>query len=138
MKMENSFKAVFASMMIVSGLAACDNPGPAEKAGKKIDQVTENVSTSVSNTADKVDQTVTKQANTAGQVIDDTTITTKVKSALFNEPDMQSMKITVVTEKGIVILSGPADSQAKINKAIKLAGAVDGVQSVKSRLVVSK
>ncbi len=138
MKMENSFKAVFASMMIVSGLAACDNPGPAEKAGKKIDQVTENVSTSVSNTADKVDQTVTKQANTAGQVIDDTTITTKVKSALFNEPDMQSMKITVVTEKGIVILSGSADSQAKINKAIKLAGAVDGVQSVKSRLVVSK
>lgn len=135
--MENSFKAVFASMMIVSGLAACDSPGPAEKAGKKIDQVTENVSTSVSNAADKADQTVTKQANTAGQAIDDTTITTKVKSALLNEPGMQSMKITVVTEKGIVTLSGSADTQVKIDKAIKLAGAVDGVQTVKSKLVVS-
>lgn len=135
--MENSFKAVFASMMIVSGLAACDNPGPAEKAGKKIDQVPENVSTSVSNAADKADQVVTKQSNKAGQVIDDTTITTKVKLALLNEPGMQSMKITVVTEKGIVTLSGSADTQAKIDKAIKLAGAVDGVQSVKSKLVVS-
>lgn len=135
--MENSFKAVFASMMIVSGLAACDNPGPAEKAGKKIDQVTENVSTSVSNAADKADQVVTKQSNKAGQVIDDTTITTKVKSALLNEPGMQSMKITVATEKGIVTLSGSADTQAKIDKVIKLAGAVDGVQSVKSKLVVS-
>jgi len=136
--MENSFKAVFASMMIVSGLAACDSPGPAEKAGKKIDQVTENVSTSVSNTANKVDQTVTKQTNAAGQVIDDTTITTKVKSVLFNEPDMQSMKITVATDKGVVTLSGSADSQVKIDKAIKLARAADGVQAVKSKLVISK
>lgn len=135
--MDNKFKAVFASMMIVSGLVACDNSGPAEKAGKKIDQATENVTTSVSNAADKADQTITKQANIAGQAIDDTTITAKVKSALLNEPGMQSMKITVDTEKGIVTLSGSADSQAKIDKAIKLAGAVDGVQSVKSKLVVS-
>jgi hypothetical protein len=34
-----------------NGLAACDSEGPAEKAGKKIDQVTENVSDSVSNAA---------------------------------------------------------------------------------------
>ncbi|MBU3613043.1 BON domain-containing protein [Polynucleobacter sp. MG-27-Goln-C1] len=137
MKMENSFKAIFASMMIVSGLAACDNPGPAEKAGKKIDQVTENVSTSVSNAADKADKVVTKQANTTGQAIDDSTITAKIKAALLNEPGMQSMKITVVTEKGMVRLTGSADTQEKIDKAIKLAGAVDGVQSVKSKLVVS-
>jgi osmotically-inducible protein OsmY len=138
MKIDTSFKAVFASMMIVSGLAACDNPGPAEKAGKKVDQVTENVSNSVSNAADKADQAVTKQANTAGQVIDDATITTKVKSALLNEPGMKSMNISVETEKGIVTLSGKADTQAKIDKAIKLADAVEGVQSVNNKLVVSK
>lgn len=138
MKIDTSFKAVFASMMIVSGLAACDNPGPAEKAGKKVDQVTENVSNSVSNAADKADQAMTKQANAAGQVIDDATITTKVKSALLNEPGMQSMNISVVTEKGMVTLSGKADTQAKIDKAIKLADAVEGVQSVKNKMVVSK
>ena len=136
--MDNKFKAVFASMMIVSGLVACDNPGPAEKAGKKIDEVTENVTTSVSNAADKADQSISKQANTAGQAIDDTTITTKVKSALLNEPGLQSLKITVATEKGVVRLSGSADSQEKIDKAIKLANSVAGVQSVKSRLVISK
>lgn len=138
MKIDTIFKAVFASMMIVSGLVACDNPGPAEKAGKKVDQVTENVSNSVSNAADKADQAMTKQANAAGQVIDDATITTKVKSALLNEPGMQSMNISVVTEKGMVTLSGKADTQAKIDKAIKLADAVEGVQSVKNKLVVSK
>ena len=136
--MNNNFKAVFASMMIVSGLAACDNPGPAEKAGKKIDQVTENVSSSVSNAVDKADQSVTNQANTAGQIIDDTAITTKVKTALLNEPGMESMKITVVTENGMVSLSGSADTQGKIETAIKLASAVEGVQNVKSNLVVSK
>ena len=137
MKMDNSFKAVFASMMIVSGLAACDNPGPAEKAGKKIDQVTENVSNSVSKAAEKTDDVVTKQANKTGQAIDDTAITTKVKSALLNEPGMQSMKITVVTEKGVVMLSGSTDSQANINKATKLAGAVEGVHSVKNKVVIA-
>jgi osmotically-inducible protein OsmY len=138
MKIDTSFKAVFASMMIVSGLAACDNPGPAEKAGKKVDQVTENVSNSVSNAADKADQAVTKQINSAGQAIDDATITTKVKSALLNEPGMKSMTISVDTEKGIVTLSGKADTQVKIDKAIKLAEAVEGVQSVSNKLVVSK
>ena len=138
MKIDTSFKAVFASMMIVSGLVACDNPGTAEKAGKKVDQVTENVSNSVSNAADKADQAITKQANAAGVVIDDATITTKVKSAFLNEPGMKSMNISVDTEKGIVTLSGKADTQVKIDKAIKLAEAVEGVQSVNSKMVVSK
>jgi osmotically-inducible protein OsmY len=138
MKMDNKFKAVFASMMIVSGLAACDKPGPAETAGKKIDQVTENVSTSVSNAADKADQVVAKKADTAAQAIDDTTITAKVKSALLNSPGLQSLKITVATEKGKVTLSGSADSQANMDKIVKLAEAVEGVVSVKNKLVISK
>jgi osmotically-inducible protein OsmY len=138
MKIDTSFKAVFASMMIVSGLAACNNPGPAEKAGKKVDQVAEDVSNSMSNAANKADQAVTKQANAAGQVIDDATITTKVKSVLLNEPGMKSMNISVVTEKGIVTLSGKADTQARIDKAVTLAEAVEGVQSVNNKLIVSK
>lgn len=138
MKIDTSFKAVFASMMIVSGLVACDNPGTAEKAGKKVDQATENVSNSVSNAANKADQAITKQATAAGVVIDDATITTKVKSAFLNEPGMKSMNISVDTEKGIVTLSGKADTQAKIDKAIKLTEAVEGVQSVNSKMVVSK
>lgn len=138
MKMHNRFLAAFASMFILSGLAACDNRGSAEKAGMKIDQVTENVSSSLSNAADQADQALTNQANTAEQLFDDTAITTKVKSALLYKPGMESMKITVVTENGIVTLSGYADTQEEIDKAIKIAVAVEGVKDVKNKLTMSK
>ena len=138
MKIDNSFKAVFASMMIVSGLAACDKPGTAETAGKKIDQVTESVSTSVSNTADKANTVVTQQGEVASQKIDDSEITAQVKSLLLNEPGLRSMKISVATSKGIVTLSGSADSVANRDKAIKLSEGIDGVGAVKSQLLIAK
>ena len=125
-------------MMIVSGLAACDKPGPAETAGKKIDQVTENVSTSASNSVDKADRVLTEQGKAAGQILDDTQITAKVKTALLNAPGLQSMKITVDTVKGKVTLSGSVDSQSNVDKAVKLTEAVEGVQSVKNNLIISK
>jgi len=108
MKMDESFKTIFTAMMIVSGLVACDNSGPAEKAGKQIDQVTESASNSLSNAAEKADQAITNQANATGQVMDDSAITSKVKSSLLQESGMQSIKIKVVTEKGVVTLSGSA------------------------------
>ena len=136
--MDNSFKTVFAAMMIVSGLAACDKPGPAESAGKKIDQASESVTTSVSNTADKAGDAMSKQTQNASQMIKDTDITASVKLGLMNEADLQSTKITVVTTKGIVTLSGSVNSLANKDKAIKLAESVDGVKSVQSKLKISK
>ncbi len=138
MKIDNSFKAIFASMMIVSGLVACDKPGTAESAGKKIDQATENVSTAVSNTADKADKTLTQQSKDTGKAMDDTEITAKIKAILLNEPGLQSIKITVVTTSGVVTLTGSTDTQANKEKAGKLSEAVDGVKSVKNQLVISK
>lgn len=138
MKIDNSFKAVFASMMIVSGLVACDKPGTAETAGKKIDQATENVSAAVSNSADKASTTIAAQGKVAGQAIDDTEITAKIKAALLNEPGLASLKITVDTIKGAVTLSGSVNSQDKADKAIKLSKSIDGVNSVNSKLVISK
>lgn len=138
MKMDHKFKAVFASMMIVSGLSACDKPGTAESAGKKIDQATESVSTAVSNSADSANAALTKQSQAAGQAINDTEITAKVKSLLLNEPGLKSLNISVETNNGIVTLSGLADSQANINNAIKLAEKVPGVQSVSDKLSIAK
>lgn len=136
--MDHKFKAVFASMMIVSGLSACDKPGTAESAGKKIDQATESVSTAVSNSADSANAALTKQSQVAGQAINDTEITAKVKSLLLNEPGLKSLNISVETNNGIVTLSGLADSQANINNAIKLAEKVPGVQSVSDKLSIAK
>lgn len=138
MKIDNRFKAVFASMMIVSGLAACDKPGTAETAGKKIDQVTENVSNAVSNSADKAGTTIAQQTKVAGQAMSDTEITAKIKSILLNEPGLKSLKITVETIKGVVTLSGTVNNQENSDKAVKLAESVDDVKSVKNTLVISK
>jgi hyperosmotically inducible protein len=137
MKMDDSFKTIFTAMMIVSGLVACDNSGPAEKAGKQIDQATENATNSLSNAAEKADQAISKQANETTQVMEDSAVTSRVKSSLLREPGMQSMKIKVVTENGIVTLSGTAETQEKIDKANKLASAIDGVKSVKNKLVIA-
>ena len=81
MKIDNTFKTIFASMMIVSGLVACDKPGTAESAGKKIDQVTENVSSSVSNTADKASESMSNQGKVASKAMNDTEITAKTSAA---------------------------------------------------------
>jgi osmotically-inducible protein OsmY len=138
MKIENSFKTIFASMMIVSGLVACDKPGPAETAGKKIDQVTENVTTAVSNSADKADKVVTEQGKATGQALADTQITARIKATLLSEPGLQSTKISVDTVNGIVTLSGSAINQASIDKILKLSAGTEGVKTVVNKLVVAK
>lgn len=138
MKIDNSFKAIFASMMIVSGLVACDKPGPAETAGKKIDQVTENVTTAVSNSADKADKALIEQGKATGQALSDTQITAKIKGVLLNEPGLQSIKVSVDTVNGVVTLTGSADTQANINKIVKLSETTEGVKSVTNKLLIVK
>ncbi|MEQ8800748.1 MAG: BON domain-containing protein, partial [Haliea sp.] len=71
------------------------------------------------------------QAGT-GEYIDDTVITTKVKAAIFNDPELKSMEINVETFKGVVQMSGFVNSQADINQAVRLAREVKGVKSVKN------
>lgn len=67
-----------------------------------------------------------------GQYVDDTVITTKVKSAIFNEPTLKSAEINVETFKGVVQLSGFVNSQADIDKAASIARGVEGAVSVKN------
>lgn len=76
----------------------------------------------------------TSGQSSTGEYFDDTVITTKVKTAILNEPGLKSMEINVETYKGVVQLSGFVNSQADINKAIEVARGVPGVQSVKNSM----
>ena len=67
-----------------------------------------------------------------GEYVDDTVITTKVKTAIFNEPSLKSAEINVETFKGTVQLSGFVNSRADITKAVEVARGVGGVTSVKN------
>ncbi len=75
---------------------------------------------------------------TIGTTIDDGVITTKVKSALLADPDVKSFDINVETRKGKVQLSGFANNQAQIDRAIEIARTVDGVTSVENKMSVKK
>ncbi|MEO6564512.1 MAG: BON domain-containing protein [Casimicrobiaceae bacterium] len=78
----------------------------------------------------------TQKQEGTGEYIDDTVITTKVKAAVFNEPNLKSAEINVETFKGVVQLSGFVSSQANISKAVEVARAVPGVKSVKNDMRV--
>lgn len=74
----------------------------------------------------------TPKTEGTGEYVDDTVITTKVKSAIFSEPSLKSAEINVETFKGTVQLSGFVNSQADINKAMEVTRKVGGVKSVKN------
>jgi osmotically-inducible protein OsmY len=67
-----------------------------------------------------------------GQYFDDAAITTKVKTAIFNDPNLKANEIAVETYKGVVQLSGFVASEAEANRAVQVARGVAGVKSVKN------
>jgi hyperosmotically inducible protein len=75
---------------------------------------------------------------TVGNTVDDSVITTRVKSALFADPGVKSFDISVVTRKGEVQLSGYVDNRTQINRVIEIVRAVEGVQSVNNEMTVKK
>jgi osmotically-inducible protein OsmY len=78
--------------------------------------------------------TPTKEST--GEYVDDSTITTKVKAAIFNDPALKVFQINVETFKGEVQLSGYVDSAKNVEKAGEVARSVGGVKSVKNNLNV--
>ena len=74
----------------------------------------------------------TSQHSSTGEYLDDSVITAKVKTAIFNEPSLKVNQIAVETDKNVVQLSGFVDSQASMTKAVALARSVEGVSSVKN------
>lgn len=67
---------------------------------------------------------------------DDATISTRVKTALLNEPGVNATAINVQTASGVVTLSGQVKSGDEEQKAIATARQIPGVRDVKSQLKV--
>ena len=67
-----------------------------------------------------------------GETVDDSVITTKVKTAFVEDKVVTALHISVETFKGSVQLSGFANSQTEIDRAVELAGKVKGVKTVKN------
>jgi len=78
----------------------------------------------------------TANKESTGEYVDDSVITTKVKSQLAGDDFLKSFKISVETFKGIVQLSGFVNNQKAVEKAGQIARRVKGVKSVKNDLIV--
>jgi len=67
---------------------------------------------------------------------DDAAITARVKKAIYNEPSLKVMSVSVTTEDGVVDLTGTVKTKAERTKATMVATKVEGVKRVKNELKV--
>jgi len=74
----------------------------------------------------------TRTQESLGEYVDDSTITAKVKTAIFNEPDLKATEVNVETFKGVVQLSGFVSSESDRDKAVEVARRVGGVKAVRN------
>jgi hyperosmotically inducible protein len=72
----------------------------------------------------------------AGETIDDSVITAKVKAALIDNDIVEAGEVNVNTYRGVVQLSGFVDSNDEKTQATQAAKAVDGVKEVRNDLKV--
>jgi hyperosmotically inducible protein len=78
----------------------------------------------------------TRTQQSAGEVVDDSVLTAKVKTALIEDPVTKAGQIDVETYRGVVQLAGLVDSPEAKSRAAELARAVSGVQDVRNDLRV--
>jgi osmotically-inducible protein OsmY len=78
----------------------------------------------------------TRTQESTGEYVDDSVITTKVKSLLAEDDFLKSFQISVESFKGMVQLSGFVNSQKAVDKAAEIARSVKGVKSIKNNLIV--
>jgi hyperosmotically inducible protein len=77
-----------------------------------------------------------KTTRTAGQKIDDASITAQVKMTLLYHRSTSAINTSVTTKRGVVTLTGKAKTAGKKDLATKFAKDVNGVKSVKNRMSI--
>ena len=101
--------------VMITAMLGCASTGPKE----------------IKSTPNK-ESTSTASKESAGEYLDDSVITTRVKAEIFNEPTLKYSEINVETFKGVVQLSGFVNSQTDINKAVAIARNIKGITSVQN------
>jgi hyperosmotically inducible protein len=69
---------------------------------------------------------------------DDTGVSTRVRTALLNDPQVAATNITVTSNNGVVTLSGRVRTAAEVERAVAVARQTTGVTDVRSELSVAQ
>ncbi|GAB6051728.1 BON domain-containing protein [Magnetospira thiophila] len=80
--------------------------------------------------------TSTETSESSGEYLDDSVVSTKVRSAIVGDKNLSIFKIDVETYKGIVQLSGFVDTERARSHASTVAAGVTGVKQVRNDLIV--
>jgi len=76
----------------------------------------------------------TTTGRTAGEHIDDATITTKANDIIVKDPDAKYLKIDVTSTDGNVVLQGSIHDRTAEDRIVAKIRQIEGVKSVKSLL----
>jgi hyperosmotically inducible periplasmic protein len=77
----------------------------------------------------------TSTRQSTGELVDDTAITAKVKTALIKDDTVKARDVSVETYKGTVQLSGFVDTAEQKARAGQIAAGIAGVVAVKNDIV---
>ncbi|WP_150302977.1 BON domain-containing protein [Pseudomonas saliphila] len=80
--------------------------------------------------------TVASGQKSAGEFVDDSVITTQIKTALIRDENIRAGEINVETYKGEVQLTGFVSSREAANRAVELARGVKGVTAVRNDMQI--
>ena len=69
---------------------------------------------------------------------DDSGVSTRVRTALLNDPQVAATNITVTSTNGVVTLSGRVRTPAEADRAVAVARQTTGVADVRSELAVAQ
>ena len=75
-------------------------------------------------------------SRTPGEVTDDVTIHTLIKTRLLRHEEVRGLRINVDVNKGVVRLSGRVRSEAERQRAVEVAAGIPNVVRVVDNLVV--
>jgi hyperosmotically inducible protein len=75
-------------------------------------------------------------AGSTGDFIDDSVITTKVKSSFVADSTVSALDISVETSQGVVNLEGIVNNEQERQRAIQIAQEINGVKQVDARNLV--
>jgi hyperosmotically inducible periplasmic protein len=124
--------ALSSAIVFAAGCADRDNRGVDDRADAAEERAEQQAVPPVGPVAADADADRMGDGNRSDQPVDDTWITTKVKSSLLADNDVSGLAIEVETVNGVVTLSGQVDQQSQIEHATRIARDIEGVSRVET------
>ena len=123
-------------LTLAASLAAGCKQSDTQRAEDQAKKAGDEATAALQRAGQEVKQGSEQLAREAKPLLDDATLTAKVKAKLAADPEVTAYTIDVDTSGSVVTLSGRVETADESAEAEKLARDTDGVQSVVNRLTV--